>query len=93
MPLDILLASYHTEHMATVTQHDDDTIAALLVEATSVARLAGRLRDHIIARNIELPPELADWLVKLAADSAQLRDAVHDAGLDPSDHTASRRLR
>jgi MoxR-like ATPase len=78
--------------MATVTQHDNDALAALLVEATSVARLAGRLRDHIIARNIELPPELADWLVRLASDTAQLRDAVHDAGLDPSDRTASRRL-
>lgn len=78
--------------MATVTQHDNDTMTALLVEVTSVARLAGRLRDHIIARNIELPSEVADRLVKCAADTAQLRDAVHDAGLGPDDRTARRRL-
>jgi hypothetical protein len=78
--------------MATMTYHDNDTMATLFVEATSVARLAGRLRDHIVARNIELPPELADWLVELATDAAHLRDVVHDAGLDPSDSTASPRL-
>lgn len=60
--------------------------------ATGVARLSARLRDHVIARNIELPADLADWLLTLATDADHLRDAVHDAGLDPSDSTVSPRL-
>lgn len=78
--------------MATVTHYPDYTMADLLVAATGVARLASRLRDQVVARSIELPPELADCLVTLATDAAHLRDVVHDAGLDPSDSTASPRL-
>lgn len=76
------------KYMATDTRQTDDTLTELLVEATGVAQLAARLRDHIVARNIELPADLADWLLTLAADAAHLRDAVHHAGLDPSDDTA-----
>ena len=63
-----------------------------LVSATGVAQLAGRLRDQVVARKVELPVDLADWLVTLAADTAQLRDAVHDAGLDSTDTMVSPRL-
>lgn len=78
--------------MATDTQQADDAMVELLVEATGVAQLAARLRDHIIARNIELPANLANWLLTLATDAAHLRDAIHDASLDPSDETAGPRL-
>ena len=79
-----------TGYMATDTQQADSTMTQLLVSATGVAQLAGRLRDQVVARKVELPVDLADWLLTLAADTAQLRDAVYDAGLDPTDTMAGR---
>lgn len=59
----------------------------MLTEATLLAKRADALHD-IAAINRKVPKSITQGLGELTADLRYLRDAIHDAALDPTDETA-----
>ena len=66
-------------------------LQGLLAEATQVVRRASAVCDSAAADQ-KVPDSLVKGLDGLKADLQHLRDAIHDAALDPADDLASPRL-
>jgi hypothetical protein len=63
----------------------------LLAEATQVVWRASAVRDIAVV-NPKVPDAVVNGLDDLKADLQHLRDAIHDAALDPADELALPRL-
>ncbi len=68
-----------------------EALEYLLVEATQLVWRASAVRDSA-AVNPKVPDAVVKGLDELKADLQYLRDAIHDAALDPADELALPRL-
>jgi hypothetical protein len=68
-------------------------LQALLVNATIVTGHAEELRAHTEDHASVLPKDFTHNLGALVDELCNLRDAIHDAGVDPNDDTALPRHR
>jgi hypothetical protein len=65
-----------------------DKLQPLLVDATTVTAHAEELRAHAEDHASVLPKDFMHDLGVLVNELRDLRDAIHDAGIDPNDNLA-----